>query len=89
MAGAAAGQTDRLQAAVDEFLVHLRVERGLSDATLKAYRGDLLDFAASRGAAAEWDASADIAVRYLAMLGSPGRGRRAALRPTTLRRRAA
>ena len=89
MAGAAAGQTDRLQAAVDEFLVHLRVERGLSDATLKAFRGDLLDFAASRGAAAEWDASADIAVRYLAMLGSPGRGRRAALRPTTLRRRAA
>ena len=89
MAGAAAGQTDRLQAAVDEFLVHLRVERGLSDATLKAYRGDLLDFAASRGAAAEWDASAGIAVRYLAMLGSPGRGRRAALRPTTLRRRAA
>jgi integrase/recombinase XerD len=89
VAGAAAGQTDRLQAAVDEYLVHLRVERGLSDATLKAYRGDLLDFAASRGAAAEWDASADIAVRYLAMLGSPGRGRRAALRPTTLRRRAA
>ena len=89
MAGAAAGQTDRLQAAVDEFLVHLRVERGLSDATLKAYRGDLLDFAVSRGAAAEWDASADVAVRYLAMLGSPGKGRRAALRPTTLRRRAA
>lgn len=89
MAGAAASQTDRLQAAVDEFLVHLRVERGLSDATLKAYRGDLLDFAVSRGAAAEWDASADVAVRYLAMLGSPGKGRRAALRPTTLRRRAA
>jgi len=89
VAGAAASQTDRLQAAVDEFLVHLRVERGLSDATLKAYRGDLLDFAVSRGAAAEWDASADVAVRYLAMLGSPGKGRRAALRPTTLRRRAA
>jgi integrase/recombinase XerD len=89
MAAAAEGQTERLQGAIDEFLMHLRVERGLSDATLAAYRADLLDFAASRGAGAEWDASADVAVRYLGMLGSPGRGRRAPLRPTTLRRKAA
>jgi integrase/recombinase XerD len=84
-----AGRTDRLQGAIEEFLVHLRVERGLSAATLRAYRADLLDFAASRGATVEWDASADVAVRYLGMLGSPGRGRRAPLRPTTLRRKAA
>jgi integrase/recombinase XerD len=80
---------DRLQTAIDEFLVHLRVERGLSDATLRAYRADLLDFAASRGAGGQWDASTEVAIRYLGMLGSPGRGQRAALRPTTLRRKAA
>jgi integrase/recombinase XerD len=83
----------RLQAAIEEYLTHLRVERGLSDATLVAYRGDLLDFAASKGAVADWDGSADVAVRYLAMLGTPGktatRGGNLALRPTTLRRRAA
>ena len=84
-----AGPTDRLTAAIDEFLVHLRVERGLSDATLRAYRADLLDFAASRGASAEWDVSAAVAIRYLGMLAAPGRGRRAALRPTTLRRKTA
>jgi integrase/recombinase XerD len=93
MAGAAAdsavGRTDRLQAAIAEFLVQVRVERGLSPATIRAYRADLLDFAASRGAAAEWNASADVAVRYLGMLASPGRGRRAPLRPTSLRRKAA
>ncbi len=84
-----AGPTGRLPAAIDEFLMHLRVERGLSDATLRAYRADLLDFAASRGAAAEWDASAGVAVRYLGMLASPGRSRRPPLRPTSLRRKAA
>ena len=89
MAGAGADQTDRLQAAIEEFLIHLRVERGLSDATLTAYRADLLDFAASRGAGAGWDASPDATVRYLGMLGSPGRGRLTPLRPTTLRRKAA
>ena len=82
-------ETDRLQAAIAEFLNQLRVERGLSDATLTAYRADLLDFAASRGASATWDASPKIPVRYLNMLGAPGRSRRTALRPTTLRRRTA
>jgi integrase/recombinase XerD len=80
---------DRLASAIEDYLTCLRVERGLSDATLRAYRADLLDFAASRGAAAGWDTSAEIPVRYLSMLGSPGRGRRVVLRPTTLRRRAA
>jgi integrase/recombinase XerD len=86
---AATGSVDRLSSAIDDFLLHLRVERGLSPATLSAYRADLLDFAASRGAAAAWDTTAEVPIRYLSMLGSPGRGRRHVLRPTTLRRRAA
>jgi len=87
--GVVAVETDRLQAAIEEFLNQLRVERGLSDATLVAYRADLLDFAASRGASATWDASAKTPVRYLSVLGAPGRSGRTALRPTTLRRRTA
>lgn len=84
-----AGSGGRLASAIAEYLTHLRVERGLSEATLRAYRADLADFAASRGAAAGWDSSAEAAVRYLAMLRAPRRSRLAALRPTTLRRRAA
>jgi integrase/recombinase XerD len=89
MGGATDGSADRLSTAIEDFLLHLRVERGLSPATLAAYRADLLDFAASRGTSATWDTSAEAPIRYLSMLGSPGRGRRHALRPTTLRRRAA
>jgi integrase/recombinase XerD len=89
-AGAAAGAPpDRLEAAIENYLMHLRVERGLADATLRAYRADLLDFAASHGASANWDATVETPVHYLSMLGSPSRGHRIALRPTTLRRRAA
>jgi integrase/recombinase XerD len=88
-ADGSAGSPERLAAAIENFLIHLRVERGLAPATLSAYRTDLLDFAASRGAAAGWETSVDTPVHYLAMLGSPGRGRRVALRATTLRRRAA
>ena len=84
-----AGAPDRLGAAIESFLMYLRVERGLAAATLSAYRADLLDFAASRGASEGWDTSAETPVRYLSMLGSPRRGRRWVLRPTTLRRRAA
>ncbi|HEX7491766.1 MAG TPA: tyrosine recombinase [Candidatus Limnocylindrales bacterium] len=80
---------DRLAKAIDDFLMYVRVERGLADATLTAYRADLLDFAASRGAAADWDTSADTPIHYLSMLGAPARGGRPALRATTLRRRAA
>ena len=78
-----------LAAAIDNFLTYLRVERGLSPATLAAYRADLLDFAASKGAASGWDRTVDAPVRYLAMLSAPGGRHRAGLRPTTLRRRAA
>lgn len=89
MAAAASGSVDRLSAAIEEYLLQLRVERGLSPATLTAYRSDLFDFAASRGASATWDTSAEIPIRYLSMLGTPGQVRRHVLRPTTLRRRAA
>ena len=44
-----AGTLDR---AIDDYLTYLRVERGVADATIRAYRGDLSDFAISRGAAA-------------------------------------
>jgi integrase/recombinase XerD len=89
MGGGSRSAVDALSGAIEEFLTHLRVERGLSSATLRAYRTDLLDFAASRGAGVDWDASAEVAIRYLTMLGSAGRGRRTVLRPTTLRRRTA
>ncbi len=104
--GSAAG-AGRLSGAIDSYFTYLRVERGLSEATLRAYRADLLDYAASRGAAANWDTTVDTPVHYLSMLASAGRGpagsggaaaregvargilAAAALRPTTLRRRAA
>jgi integrase/recombinase XerD len=82
-------RTDRLHTAIEDYLVHLRVERGLSEATIRAYRTDLLDFADSRDAVADWDSSADAAIRYIAMLATPGRSKRTVLRATTLRRRAA
>ncbi len=88
-AGTSSGAGDSLAAAIESYLMYLRVERGLAEATLTAYRADLLDFAASRDAAATWKSSAETPVHYLSVLGGPGRGGRAALRPTTLRRRTA
>ena len=79
-----------LDRVIEDFLTYLRVERGLSAATIAAYRTDLADFAATPGIADGWDRSPDAAVRYLA-----GRARRAGpnrsrgLAPTSLRRRAA
>jgi integrase/recombinase XerD len=78
-----------LDRAIDDFLTYLRVERGLSPATIRAYRADLDDFAASRGAAAGWDRSEDAAVRYLAARTKRGRPSDPGLAPTSLRRRAA
>ncbi|HEU0237135.1 MAG TPA: site-specific tyrosine recombinase [Candidatus Limnocylindrales bacterium] len=75
--------------AIEEFLAFLRVERGVSPATVAAYRSDLSDFAAARGTATAWTDSPDAAVRYLAARTRRGvRGERA-LAPTSLRRRAA
>ncbi len=77
-----------LAAAIEAFLLHLRVERGLAAATIAGYGADLADFA--RSAAADgWAASPDAALGYLARLaGGAGPGSRT-LRPTSLRRRTA
>ncbi len=78
-----------LDRAIDDFLTYLRVERGLSPATIRAYRGDLDDFAAARGSAGEWDRTPDAAIRYLAARTRRGRRNDPGLAPTSLRRRAA
>lgn len=77
-----------LAVATEAFLVHLRVERGLSPATLKSYGSDLAAFGRSPGAA-EWGSSQEAAIDYLAGLaGATDRSGRA-LRTTSLRRRTA
>lgn len=79
-----------LEAAIGTFLAHLRVERGLSPATIAGYGADLADFAGSREAAAGWAGGPQPALDYLARLaggGAGGSGR--SLRPTSLRRRTA
>ncbi len=76
-------------AAMDAFLVHLRVERGLSPATIAGYGADLRDFGSSPEAAKGWGSSPQAAIDYLARLaGATGRSGRV-LRATSLRRRTA
>jgi integrase/recombinase XerD len=72
-----------LQTAVDDYLAHLRVERGLSPATLSAYAADLRLFAAAPRVVGEWSSSPDPALRWLAMQAASG------VAATTLRRRTA
>ena len=78
-----------LDRAISDYLTYLRVERGLADATIRAYRSDLDDFAASRDVSREWARSADPATRYLAARTRRGRPGDPGLAPTSLRRRAA
>lgn len=78
-----------LDRAIEDYLTFLRVERGLAAATLRAYRADLQDFAASRGTGRGWAAGPDAAVRYLAARTKRGRPADPGLAPTSLRRRAA
>ena len=78
-----------LDAAADEYLTYLHVERGLSPATIRAYRADLRDFAASRGIVRDWARSPDAAVGYLATRTRRGRRGDPGLAPSSLRRRAA
>ncbi|MEO8571796.1 MAG: tyrosine recombinase [Chloroflexota bacterium] len=78
-----------LDAATDEFLTYLHVERGLSPATIRAYRADLHDFAASRGVTRAWARSPDAALGYLAARTRRGRRNDPGLAPSSLRRRAA
>lgn len=75
--------------AIDDFLTYLRVERGVSPATISAYRSDLSDFAAARGTAKDWARGPDAAQRYLAARTRRGRPNDPGLAPTSLRRRAA
>ena len=78
-----------LAAATDDYLTYLRVERGLAPATIRAYRADLNDFAASRGVSRSWAGSPDPAVGYLAARTRRGRRGDPGLAPSSLRRRAA
>jgi integrase/recombinase XerD len=85
------GSPPPLDRAIEDYLTYLRVERGLSPATIRAYRGDLLDFAAGEGVDTAWSSGPEAARRHLA-----ARTRRGAkppldpgLAPTSLRRRAA
>ena len=43
-AGAEAGRKTALEDAIDEYLDHLSVERGLSQTTVASYRGDLTSY---------------------------------------------
>ena len=83
------GARSTLDAAIDDYLDYLAVERGLAPATIRAYRGDLADFAASRGTTAAWARSPDAVVGYLAARTRRGRPSDPGLAPTSLRRRAA
>lgn len=78
-----------LDQAIAGYLDYLRVERGLAEATLAAYRADLDDFAMSRGAASGWAEGPQTAQRYLAARARRGRSADPGLAPTSLRRRAA
>jgi integrase/recombinase XerD len=78
-----------IETATDEYLTYLHVERGLSPATIRAYRADLRDFAASRGVSRDWARSPDAAVGYLAARTRRGRRNDPGLAPSSLRRRAA
>ncbi len=78
-----------LQAAIDGYLTYLHVERGLSPATIRAYRADLTDFAAARGVGRGWSSSAEVAIDYLAARTRRGRRNDPGLAPSSLRRRAA
>jgi integrase/recombinase XerD len=77
-----------LDRAIEDYLAYLQVERGLSPATIGAYRNDLRDFRRQLGTGAAWDRSPDAAVAYLASKTRRGDDE-AALAPTSLRRRAA
>ncbi len=81
--------TTDLDEAIESYLTYLRIERGAADATIRAYRGDLTDFAMSRGAAREWGSGPEVAQRYLAARARRGRPNDPGLAPTSLRRRAA
>jgi integrase/recombinase XerD len=85
----ATGSRAGLDDAVDAYLTFLTVDRGLSPATIRAYRSDLADFADSRDTARDWASGPEAALRYLAARTRRGRRTDPGLAPTSLRRRAA
>ena len=90
MTGARSTATNvSIDRAIDDYLAHLHVERGVAAATIRAYRGDLADFAAARGTAASWAVGPDAALGYLAARSRRGRKADPGLAPSSLRRRAA
>jgi integrase/recombinase XerD len=78
-----------LERAIEAYLTFLGAERGLAAATIRAYRGDLADYAMARGSTRDWADGPDAAVRYLAARARRGRRTDPGLAPTSLRRRAA
>lgn len=79
-----------LERAFAGYLDHLQVERGLSPATITAYRSDLNAFARDPGTDGTWATGPDVAIRYLASLGAAPRGAtRPRLAGTSRRRRTA
>lgn len=76
--------TTGFAAAVEEYLDHLRVERGLASATILAYDTDLRGFGGWL-ADRDWRSGPEAALEYLAGLGRPPRP----LRPASHRRKAA
>ena len=78
-----------LDRAIEEYLTYLEVERGLSPATVRAYHGDLRDFAKARGSADRWTTNPEAVIDYLAARTRRGRPGDPGLAPSSLRRRAA
>jgi integrase/recombinase XerD len=79
--------TSGLDRAIAAYLDHLRVERGLSPATLAAYAGDLRAFRSSGPDG--WRQGPEPVVRFLAASTRRGEPGRPGLSPTSLRRRTA
>ena len=72
-------------AACEAYLDHLRVERGLSAATIRAYDTDLRAFAAQASDLDAWDRSPEPALRWVAALSRPP----SSLRESSVRRKSA
>jgi integrase/recombinase XerD len=79
----------QLDRAIDDYLGYLHVERGLADATIRAYRSDLSDYRRATADAEAWAASPEAAIGYLASRTRRGTPGVTGLAPTSLRRRAA
>jgi integrase/recombinase XerD len=93
MSDSAGAAEARLERSIAAYLDYLGVERGLSEATLRAYAADLRAFTVDAGKA--WDQGPEAAEAHLVRCASGPRGGRGAasgrrgLAPTSLRRRAA